>query len=469
MKKIVCAGLTGFLLAAGCGRDREEKEPPPAPVAVRDDSVADLPYAHEPNLTAEELERGRLDSDWTSVVTVDTTGAGVPVNNPERWEQISAQQLNRTPIFLPLSGDVAGPSVLRVQILLDRAFFSPGIMDGRWGKNTAKAIYFFQQRERLRTTGRADSVTFNRLARVAGAPDQLVVQRRLTAEDVKGPFMPMPDSIYDQAELPCSCYQSLTEKLSETFHATPELLEKLNPGVNLDGLQAGQALWVPNVRDPNARPAGTVAQLAVSGRGSYVHALDAQDRILYHFPSTLGSTYDPSPSGSFTVRRITKNPVWHLQPELLASVPDHKPDARIPPGPNNRVGLVWMALSAPHYGMHGTDKPETIGYATSSGCVRLTNWDALFLADRINPGTPVRFRDIMGRRGGQEFGGSTGRRSADSATTGSRPSTAPASERPKAPARERTTAPARARDTTPAKTDTAESHEHHDMDHDSTY
>ncbi|HEX8695474.1 MAG TPA: L,D-transpeptidase family protein [Longimicrobium sp.] len=417
MKKIVIAGLTGFFLAAGCTVDKNRGDERPergVAVAATPDSVADLAYADEVGLTPEELERGRLDSDWTAVVSLDTTGGAPAAPNPEKWEQISPQQVNRTPIFLPLSGDVAGPSVLRVQILLDRALFSPGIMDGRWGKNTVKAVYFFQQREGLRTTGRVDSLTFNRLVEAAGRPRQLAVQHRLTAEDVKGPFIPMPDSIYEQAELDCSCYESLTEKLSELFHATPELLEKLNPNVDLDNLQAGQSLWVPNVRDPGARAQGEVAQLVVSGQGSYVHAVDASGRILYHFPSTLGSTYDPSPSGQFTVRRVTKKPWWHFQPQILANVPDSKPEARIPPGPNNRVGMVWMALSAPHYGIHGTNKPETIGYATSAGCVRLTNWDALFLADRIRPGTPVRFRDIQGRRGGQEFGGQRST-SADSA------------------------------------------------------
>jgi lipoprotein-anchoring transpeptidase ErfK/SrfK len=407
MKKIAIAAVSGFLLAAGCRGDREEPkvERGVAVAAPADSSAADLQYADDPGLTPEQLEQGRLNTDWTAVVQLDTTGAGAAVANPEKWEQISAQEMNRTPIFLPLSGDVAGPSVLRVQVLLDRAFFSPGIMDGRWGKNVAKAVYFFQQREGLRTTGRVDSLTFNRLVQVAGRPEQIVIQHRLTAEDVKGPFIEMPDSIYDQAKLECSCYESLTEKLSERFHSTPELLEKLNPNVGLDGLQAGQAVWVPNVRDPNARPAGQVAEIAVSGQGSYVHALDGSGRILYHFPSTLGSTYDPSPSGDFKVRHVAKDPAWHFQPNILANVPDSRPEAMIPPGPNNRVGAVWMALSAPHYGIHGTNKPETIGYATSAGCVRLTNWDALFLADRIRPGVPVRFRDIQGRRGGQEFGG----------------------------------------------------------------
>jgi hypothetical protein len=118
-----------------------------------------------------------------------------------------------------------------------------------------------------------------------------------------------------------------------------------------------------------------------------VHALDAGGRILYHFPSTLGSTYDPSPQGSFTINDVTEDPSWHFQPKILEHVPDDKPDAMIPAGPNNAVGLVWMDLSEPHYGIHGTKSPETIGYATSAGCVRLTNWDALFLSKRVSKGT----------------------------------------------------------------------------------
>jgi hypothetical protein len=199
-------------------------------------------------------------------------------------------------------------------------------------------VYFFQQREGLRTTGRVDSATYDKLAEVAGRPEQLVVSHTLTADDVKGPFIEMPDSIYDQAKLECSCFESLTEKLTETFHTSPELLAKLNPGVELDGLQAGQTLNVPNVRDPDARVQGEVAELAVSGRGSYLHALDANGRILYHFPSTLGGTYEPSPQGEFMVTRVTKKPWWHFQPKLLAKVPDDRPEARIPPGPNNAWG-----------------------------------------------------------------------------------------------------------------------------------
>ncbi|HEX7243254.1 MAG TPA: L,D-transpeptidase family protein, partial [Longimicrobiaceae bacterium] len=323
--------------------------------------------------------------------------------NPEKWEQITAQSVNNSPVHLPVYGDVGGPTALRVQILLDRALFSPGMIDGRWGKNTAKAVYWLQKREGLRATGRADSATFTRIAKLAGEPTELVRAHRLTAEDVEGPFVDLPegngDEIYEIAKKECTCYESLTEKLTEQFHVTSELLEKLNPGVSLDGLRAGQTVNVPNVRDPAARAAGEVARIEVSGQGSFVHALDRAGRILYHFPSTLGSTYDPSPQGSFTITSVTEDPWWHFQPSILAHVPDDKPEARIPPGPNNAVGLVWMDLSAPHYGIHGTKSPETIGYATSAGCVRLTNWDALFLSRRVAKGTPVRFRDTRAADG----------------------------------------------------------------------
>lgn len=196
-----------------------------------------------------------------------------------------------------------------------------------------------------------------------------------------------------QAELKCLCYESLSEKLSERFHITPELLQHLNPEVDLDGLTAGSTLQVPAVRKDDAGVSTEIARLVVSDRGKYLHALDANNRIVYHFPSTLGSAYDPSPTGDYKVTSITEDPWWHYQPDILEHVPDDRPDAKIPPGPNNAVGVVWMALSAPHYGIHGTQAPETIGYTTSAGCVRLTNWDALFLSRRIQSDVPVQFRD----------------------------------------------------------------------------
>jgi lipoprotein-anchoring transpeptidase ErfK/SrfK len=324
-------------------------------------------------------------------VRADTGSAGPA---PERWSEISVQTANAGVYKLPVGRSHQGPSVLHVQVLLNRALFSAGMLDGRWGRNTATAVQWFQARESLPTTGVVDSATYARLAAAAGTDSLPTIREHvLTAEEVAGPFVQIPANIYEHARLRCSCYESLTEKLTETFASSAELLRKLNPGVSLDSLVAGDTLFVPALRDANAPPAGEVKQIVVSGTGNYLQALDAGGRILYHFAATLGSSYDPSPSGNFRVTSIHPDPWWNYQPKLLAHVPDDRPNALIPPGPNSSVGRVWMALSAPHYGIHGTKSPETIGYAQSAGCVRLTNWDATFLSKRLTPGTPVAFRN----------------------------------------------------------------------------
>ena len=313
--------------------------------------------------------------------------------NGERWAQITAAAANARANRFPIGRGHAGPAVLRVQTLLDRALFSPGMIDGRWGQNTEVALRWLQVREGLPATGAVDSATMARLEALAGTPDTVVHRRALRPEDVRGPFTPIPSDIYAQARLACSCYESLTERLTEIFHSSAGVLRQLNPGVKLDSLRAGDSIDVPLVRTMDVPAPAPIAELWVSGSGRFVHAMSAEGRILYHFPTTLGATFDPSPQGDFAVASIHENPWWHYQPRILAHVPDDRPDARIPPGPNNAVGRVWMSLSVPHYGIHGTKSPETIGYATSAGCVRLTNWDALFLSRRVPVGTPVRFRD----------------------------------------------------------------------------
>jgi hypothetical protein len=214
----------------------------------------------------------------------------------------------------------------------------------------------------------------------------------LDEDDVAGPFVAIPADVYRQARLRCLCYESLAEKLAERFHASVEVLEDLNPGTDLGALAAGDTLRAPAVDGtaPEARP---VARIVISGLGSYVHALDAEGRILYHFPTTLGSQYDPSPLGILSVVGVHLDPWFHYQPRLLSGVDKTKPDTHLPPGPNNLVGRVWIKLSEPHYGIHGTRDPAAIGYASSSGCVRLTNWNAVLLAGRVGAGTAVEFVD----------------------------------------------------------------------------
>jgi lipoprotein-anchoring transpeptidase ErfK/SrfK len=381
--------------------------PSPTPSATPSlPSEAAEPYwGAEPEPSGAEIERGRMDQGWKRYVEIDSSeraGRGQAKTSPdhkeikgkmkERWEDISPERVNQGKMFLPLSGAQAGPSVIRAQTLLDRAGFSPGVIDGHWGKNAEKAVYWLQRREGLTANGDIDAKTFRRMIELAGSPDQLVVERRLNEQDVSGPFVEIPEDIYEQAKLDCMCYESLTEKLSETFHVAPEVLKRLNPNIDLNRLKAGDKINVTNVGQRAEGMTAVIERIVISDGGSYLHALDSTGRVIYHFPSTLGSKYNPSPGGDYKITAIKYDPTWHYQPELLGQSVNKK-DAVIPPGPNNAVGKVWIQLSKPHYGIHGTDAPETIGYATSSGCVRLTNWDATFLAGKVKPGTPVEFKD----------------------------------------------------------------------------
>lgn len=381
---------------AGCRGDGESDRG-----SVADGSATLIAYGDD-RLSAEELEAQRLQMDWREWIERDTTAAGdslspadtAHANATESWDSITPESVNRGPIALPLHGDVAGPSVLRVQILLTRAAFSPGIVDGRWGRNTEKALYWLQRREGLRPTGHVDQETWQRLQEMAAEPTDLVREQQLTADEVAGPFITLPREYYDRRDLDCQCYESLAEKLAERYHTSEELLRQLNPGVDLNAVRAGETIHVPATARVVSADAGSIAKIVVSDGGRYLHALDAAGRILYHFPATLGSQYSPSPTGDYRITNVAHDPTWHYQPELLEGVDDDEPDAVLPPGPNNAVGVVWMALSKPHYGIHGTSAPETIGYATSNGCVRLTNWDADFLSRQIEPGVQVEFRDV---------------------------------------------------------------------------
>jgi lipoprotein-anchoring transpeptidase ErfK/SrfK len=316
--------------------------------------------------------------------------------------QFSEKAVESTPKRFPVSIPKSGSLTLQIQILLDRAGFSPGIIDGGWGINAAKAMTFFTKpddTERLTgdsppTVKSIDEATYARLRSTTGV-QKLLRHYTLTPQDLAGPFTEIPSSVYEQAKLPCLCYASPLEQLSERFHSSPNLLSQLNPKVNFTRLKPGVVITVPNVElDGAALPQDTaiIARVIISKKGYWLHAVDAAGKIIYHFPSTLGAGYDPSPTGDFKVSYVSRDPAFHYQPKLFAEVPDDEPEARLPSGPNSPVGRVWMSLSKPHYGIHGTSSPQTIGYANSHGCVRLTNWDALRLSDLVEPGTPVQFK-----------------------------------------------------------------------------
>ncbi len=197
----------------------------------------------------------------------------------------------------------------------------------------------------------------------------------VTAADLAGPFVAIPEEYTDQAALDCLCYESAREELAERFHVDLELLAKLNPGVDLERLAAGNELWVPDVEPlqvddvrgaggaaPAASAPSPIAEILVSKDGFYLQALDAAGEVLYHFPTTVGAGYDESPSGELAVSGRAFSPTFHYQPKLFADVADTEAEAMLPAGPNSPVGLVWVQLSKENFGIHGTAEPANIGY-----------------------------------------------------------------------------------------------------------
>jgi lipoprotein-anchoring transpeptidase ErfK/SrfK len=308
---------------------------------------------------------------------------------------ISPETVNAEPSDDMLAAD-DGPGVLRAQVLLDRAHFSPGVINGKAGQNVEKAIYFFQEQNGLTPTGRLDRATYDKLVEADGRMDG-VVKYTLTEDDVAGPYYWVPSSVYEQAQLPCECYASALEMLDERFHTVTDVLRKLNPGFGFVSPKAGAELWVPNVEPFNAETliktenVKPIVKIHIAKDGRYLQALAADGSIVFHFPTTVGSEYDPSPSGVYHVQGVLWHPVFHYDPTLYSDVPDSRPKATLPPGPNSPVGIVWIATTKEHVGIHGTPLPHTIGLASSHGCVRLTNWDAARLAGAIRDGVRIEF------------------------------------------------------------------------------
>lgn len=271
--------------------------------------------------------------------------------------------------------------MLRVQVLLDRAHFSPGEIDGHFGGNTRRAVAAFNKAHRLRGGERVETGTWAALNHDT-AP--VVVPYVEAAGDVAGPFEKLPAEVADRAKLGALGYESPLEGLAEKFHASPKLLRELNPGATFE--KAGIEIQVPNVeRSPLAKTHGV--SVRVSGKDLSVTALDADGNVLARYPATVGSEHDPLPIGKWKVNGVSWNPTFAYNPELFWDSEPTDEKAKLPPGPNGPVGVVWIDLSKPHYGIHGTPEPSSIGSSTSHGCIRLTNWDAVELGHLVSPGT----------------------------------------------------------------------------------
>jgi lipoprotein-anchoring transpeptidase ErfK/SrfK len=270
--------------------------------------------------------------------------------------------------------------MLAVQVFLDRAGFSPGESDGAGGVNTERAVAAFERAKGARI---ADLV--------ASAPDPATIAYTITAEDAAAPLVEsIPQDMMAKARLKRLDYSSHLEMLGERFHASPALLRRLNPRLRV---AAGERIVVPNVHvisDAESKPIPGIS-VRVSKSESTLTVIDASGQLILHAPVTSGSEHDPLPIGPWTVTAVARNPRFNYNPDLFWDADPAHARAKIPPGPNSPVGAVWIDISKPHYGIHGTPEPSAVGHTESHGCVRLTNWDALRLAAMVGKGTPVEF------------------------------------------------------------------------------
>jgi lipoprotein-anchoring transpeptidase ErfK/SrfK len=301
-------------------------------------------------------------------------------------------------------------SILKVQVILDHLGFSPGVLDGKQGISLVAALKGFQESRGLPRTGKLDDATNQALRPYAAM--QATRTLRLTADALSGPYVnPFPKDPEEQAKLPALGYRSPMEKLAEMFHTTPQVLMALNtpqtllrpgtPVVFPNALPSSRAYdaklpdhWRKTLNDLNVdanQPQG--AKVVVDKSDAVLRVLDKNGKLIAQFQATMGSTHDPLPIGTWKIQGADYNPKFHYNPKLFWDANKDADPAMLPPGPNGPVGVVWLDLSKPHYGIHGTPSPETIGRAESHGCIRLSNWDAARLALMVRPGTPAIFQE----------------------------------------------------------------------------
>ncbi len=300
--------------------------------------------------------------------------------------EISAEDVETAQSFAE-AGDAIDPALIRLQVLLDRSRFSPGVIDGLHGDNVAKAIAAYEQANGLEADGRPDAAL---IAKLTSEDDEPVLMRyAITPEDAGGPFLEsVPDKLEDMAKLDSLSYTSPRELLAEKFHMDEGLLEALNPGA--DFARAGTEITVARVNLREAKE--TVTRIEIDKAKGALLAYGEDGGLVAFYPATIGSEGMPSPTGTHEVRTVASEPQYYYNPEKLNfSGVEAEGLLEIAAGPNNPVGSVWIDLTKETYGIHGTPEPSLIAKSQSHGCVRLTNWDAEELSKMVKKGTSVTF------------------------------------------------------------------------------
>lgn len=343
---------------------------------------------------------GRAPSDGGSIVRVPLDepgqGSGEPPTDSARVDPgvedgliIEEQPGNQGGVTGPavrpdLALGGASEDIAKIQIVLDRVGASPGVIDGRMGDNVNKAISAYRDlRGRALRTYDKDSIE----AVLAETGGDAFTTYEITPVDVAGPYVAsIPEDYGAKSRMERMGYTTVIENLAERFHMDERFLRALNPGVSFD--RPGTRIKVANVGEALT---GQVARIVADKGQRQVRAYGANGRLIAVYPSTIGSAATPSPTGTHTVERVAFDPEYTYNPKVNFQQGDNTRVLTIPPGPNGPVGTIWIALSKPTYGIHGTPEPSKIGKTESNGCIRLTNWDAQELAKMVKKGVTVEF------------------------------------------------------------------------------
>lgn len=282
------------------------------------------------------------------------------------------------------SGRFSWP-ILEAQLALDRIGFSPGSMDGQFGPQTRAAVKAFQQREGVPPTGNLDPDTLARL-QLAVPP---LATYTVTTNDLAR-LQPLATTWVGKSQQSALDYETILELIAEKSHAHPLLIRRLNPDLNWTNIASGTTVQLLNVGAPPSR--GKAAWVTIHLAGKTLQVFDSATNLLAHFPCSIAQRVEKRPVGELHVVAAAANPNYTFDPEVFpesAEARQLKTKLILPPGPNNPVGVAWVSLDRPGYGIHGTPKPEDVGRTESHGCFRLANWNAELLLKLVALGTPV--------------------------------------------------------------------------------